>query len=174
MKRLLTLLILLTLPFAAYSQSRISAGIIFSHFNNIGDKGITDIKSPVGYGLLAGYDITDEFTVAFTGEYLKGDMKELSGKETDYRAGLTAVVKPFNTELIFPYLSAGFVTAYKKYEYDNLPSSDKFKLYARYGAGVDYKLLDNLSINFDLGVYFNGMEFSGWTNSLGLRIAPNL
>lgn len=174
MKRLLTLIVLITIPFSVYSQSRVSVGIIFSQFNNIGDEGITDIKSPLGYGLLVGYDITPKFSVAFAGEYLKGNIKSFNGKETNYRTALNAIVKPFNTQLLFPYVIAGFVASFKEYDYENLPSTDKFKLYARYGAGVDYKLIDNLSVNFDLGVYFNGMEFSGWTNSLGLRITPNL
>lgn len=174
MKRLLTLIVLITLPLTVHSQSRLSVGIIFSQFNNIGDKEITDIKSPLGYGLLVGYDITKEFSVAFTGEYLNGNIKSFNGKETNYRTALNAIVKPFDTKLFLPYITAGFVASFKEYDYENLPSSDKFKLYARYGAGVDYKLIDYLSINFDLGVYFNGMEFSGWTNSLGLRINPNL
>jgi hypothetical protein len=44
----------------------------------------------------------------------------------------------------------------------------------RFGAGVDFHLISNLSLNVDAALYNDGMHIAGWSSSIGLRINTSL
>lgn len=159
-----------------FAQNRFSVGLVGTRFENIGDEQkLTEIDSPYGYGVILGYSINQDFTVAFTGEYFKDDLKSIPGKETNYRAHFSAYFTPLQTTTIRPYLSAGFVYTNRSSEYTLTNTTETKGVFdARFGAGLDYPLIRNLSLNFDLGVYSDGLKFVGWSSSIVLRVNPRI
>jgi len=148
-----------------------SFGLVGTRFDNFdNDNKLTEIDNPMGYGLIVGYKINNDLTVAFTGEYFEDDLSDNLGTETDYRGHLSAFLTPFRMEKLRPYLSAGFVFTHRNIEYNQTGiDSDKNMIHAKFGVGFDYRLIQNIGLNFDLGVYSDGLNMDGWSSSFGLR-----
>lgn len=165
------MMMFLTISISA--QSRFSVGLVGSRFQNFGSNNrLSEIKNPVGYGMILSYNLNKEAVVAFTGEYFNSDMEKFSGKETDFRGHLSLYVMPFRLETLKPYFSAGIVYTNRKLEYGSgIPDDTKNIFSGRFGAGVDYNLISNISLNFDLGIYSDGLNMNGWSSSVGLRYA---
>ncbi|MDF1611882.1 outer membrane beta-barrel protein [Stygiobacter electus] len=159
---------------SVYAQNSFSIGLVGTRFENIGDgQKLTEIEVPFGYGIILGYNINKDFTVAFTGEYFKDDLKNNLGDETDLRTHLSAYFTPFDTNVIRPYFSSGIVYTYRNYNYRlNGIEETKNIFDARFGAGVDYNIIQNVYLNFDAGIYSDGLNIVGWSSSVGLRISP--
>jgi opacity protein-like surface antigen len=167
---------LIIISSAMFAQNRFSIGLVGTRFENIGsEQKLTEIDVPFGYGVILGYAFNRDLTVAFTGEYFKNDMKSAIGKETDYRGHLSAYFMPIQSQLICPYLSAGFVYTNKNVNYTLTDSEETKGIFdARFGAGVDYSLIQNVSMNFDVGLYSDGLNIVGWSSSIGLRVNPRI
>ncbi len=174
-KRTLFVIVLLlaTVSFMQ-AQTKFSAGIVVTRFENIGDDSrMSQISNPIGFGFVGGYSFTDELTAAITLEYFRGDIDGIAGKENDYRAHASAYYHPVSFAGFRPYLSGGFVISHKSFTFD-LPTaleSEKTNMYGRFGCGIDYSIVPRLSANVDLGFYNDGSKIAGWSSSLGLRVA---
>jgi len=171
----LSALILFTLS-GISAQSRLSFGLVGTRFENIdNDSKLTDIKNPVGYGLIVGYKLNKDLTLAFTGEYFKDNMENISGNERDLRTHISLYLTPFSIKEINPYISAGLVYTNRQFEYTALNTTkNDGRFDGRFGAGVDFHLISNLSLNVDAALYNDGMNIAGWSSSIGLRINTNL
>lgn len=168
--------VLLTVASSAFSQNKFSIGLIGSRFENLGDgQKLTEIDAPLGYGMIVGYSINKDLTVALTGEYVKDDMANNLGKETDYRAHLSAYFTPFEADVVRPYFSAGLVYTNRNFTYNSTNVEETKGLFdGRFGVGLDYNLLQNIYLNFDAGLYSNGLNIVGWSSSIGLRVSPKI
>ncbi len=166
--------LVLLFGFTSFAQNRFSAGIVVTRFENINnDSRMSQIDHPVGFGVIGGYSISSDVTAALTLEYFKGNITGISGKETDYRAHLSAYYHPLNFAGFRPYISAGLVVSHKSFSFD-VPVTDedaKTNMYGRFGCGIDYSIVSNLSANVDLGFYNDGNVIAGWSSSIGLRYA---
>lgn len=174
MKKLL--LVLLSIGFLSVlsAQGRFSLGLVGTRFANTDNSNkLTEIDNPFGYGVILGYAVNENLTVALTGEYFKDDMKNSLGEETDYRAHLSAYFMPLEYNNFRPYLSAGMVFTNRNYDYTNSASETDNLINARMGLGVDYSIFQNIGLNADLGFYTDGLKFVGWTSSIGLRYGLN-
>ena len=157
------------------AQNRFSVGIIGTRFGNSGnDYKLTEIKNPIGSGLFVSYTLSKELSLAFTGEYFKDDMENNLGSERDVRGHISVFFTPFSWESLRPYLGAGIIYTNRKYEYslNNINKTDDV-FNERFAIGLDYRLIQNLSVNIDLGIYNDGMNIVGWSNSIGLRYGIN-
>jgi len=174
MKKLFLLLITIGLFATANAQEHFSFGLVGTRFANTDNNNkLTEIENPFGYGVILGYTINKNVTVALTGEYFNDNMENLPGKETDYRMHLSAYYMPADFAGIKPYLSAGVVYTNRNYDY-NLSEDETDHIFnGRIGAGLDYSLFSNISLNVDLGFYTDGLNFVGWTSSIGLRYGLN-
>lgn len=176
MKTKLYLFVILFTVFASinFSQSRFSIGLVGTRFENIGNgNNLTDIEVPFGYGLIFGYNINKDLTIAFTGEYFKDDMKNNLGEETDLRTHISAYFTPFNIDIVRPYFSAGIVYTNRNYTYNiNNREETKNIFDGRFGVGLDYNIIQNVFLNLDLGIYSDGLNIVGWSSSIGFRINP--
>jgi hypothetical protein len=172
-KIIYSLSILVLFASGLFAQERFALGIVGTRFGNFGnDNKLTKTENPFGYGVVASYRLSNEFAVALTGEYYKDDMENIAGKEKAFRGHLSTFISPVSSETWHPYLSAGIVYSHRKFEY-TLPSSSKESdnmLFGRFGVGLDYRLINNLFLNLDLGVYSDGMSVAGWSSSLGFRV----
>ncbi len=171
-----SLLVLSVLSTGLFAQNRFSAGIISTRFGNTADDSkLTDIKNPIGYGVVGSYALSEEISLAFTGEYYKDDMENNLGNERDLRGHISVFLAPFDSKELRPYVSAGIVYTNRKIEYlkDN-SEKNKNIVDARFGIGMDYNLIQNLFVNVDFGVYNDGLNVVGWSSSLGLRYGINL
>lgn len=175
MKHLTNLTLLFLFFFInANAQNNFSIGFVGTQFGNIGSgEKLTKLDKPFGYGLLLGYKVDKNFSVALTNEFLNEDMKNNIGKERDYRIHASAILTPVNIGNFHPYLSTGFVYTNRKYDYRTAKDETKTLLNGRFGLGVDYNFFSNLSLNLDFGLYNDGLMLAGWTSSFGLRISPN-
>ena len=170
-----TLTLVLILTSGIFAQNRFAVGIIGSRFGNTKeDSKLTDIKNPAGYGIVASYAISEELSVAFTGEYFKDDLESNLGNERDLRSHVSLFLSPFSSTEPRPYVSAGIVYTNRKIEYSDNSVETKGLVNARFGIGADYHLIQNLFVNLDLGIYNNGMNVVGWSSSVGLRYGINL
>lgn len=171
--RLLLIAALFTLVSAnTFAQSKFSIGLIGSRFENIGsDSRMSQINHPLGIGAIAGYKVNDELTTAMTLEYYKGNMDGIDGKEMDYRAHLSAYYHPISFAGLRPYISGGLVLSYKEFDFNTVTANEdsKTNLYGRFGFGVDYPIISNISANVDFGFYNDGSKIAGWSSSFGLR-----
>jgi hypothetical protein len=137
-----------------FAQNKYSFGIIGSRFENIGtDSRMSQINHPFGVGAIAGYSINDDITAAMTFEYFKGNMDAADGKESDYRAHLSAYYHPISFAGFRPYISGGLVYAYKVFDFNTATNTEENKsnLFGRFGFGVDYPVISNISANVDFG-----------------------
>jgi hypothetical protein len=160
-----------------FAQERFAVGIVGTQFGNLGSENkFSQIENPFGYGVVASYRLSQEFAVALTGEYFKDNMKDIAGKEQDFRGHLSTFISPVSSEDLHPYLSAGIVYTYRKYDYTTASSAKESEgvFNGRVGLGVDYRLVSNFFLNLDLGLYNDGMQFVGWSSSLGFRINTRL
>ena len=153
-----------------FAQStNLSVGFIGTQFINLNDDNrISEIDNPLGYGVIVGYKLNDNLTLAFTGEYFKDDVEGSLGEEKDIRAHLSAYLVPVKLGKFSPYLSSGLVFTNRNINYNN-KSTDKNFLNARFGFGVDYSLIQNLGLNIDFGTYTDGFNLVGFSSSFGLR-----
>jgi len=170
-KLYLSVIVLTLFASVSFAQNRFSVGLVGTRFDNFGnEQKLTKTDIPVGYGIILGYNINKDFSVALTNEYF--DEKDTQLKETNYRFHLSAFLTPFHFEKFNPYLSAGIVYSNQKYEYKSGSDETKNLFNGRIGIGLDYNILNNLFLNFDLGMYNDGLMFAGWSSSFGFRITP--
>lgn len=159
-----------------FAQSKFSVGLVGTRFENIGsEQKLTEIENPFGYGVILGYSLSKEFTVAFTGEYFKDDLKSIAGEERDIRTHLSAYFTPFQAQTLRPYFSAGLVYTNRNTTYTATNLEETKGIFdGRFGVGLDYNLLQNVYLNFDAGVYSDGLNIVGWSSSIGLRLSPRI
>jgi hypothetical protein len=171
-----SLAFLLLLTSGLFAQNKLAVGIIGTRFGNTAsDSKLTEIKNPMGYGVVASYALSNEFGIAFTGEYFKDDMENNLGQEKDLRLHVSAFLRILQSATVSPYISAGVVYTNRNINYSKDNSDKNIGIAdARFGAGIDYNLIQNLSLNFDLGIYNNGLNVVGWSSSLGLRYGVKL
>jgi outer membrane protein W len=164
--------LLLLLSVNSFAQDKFSIGVVVTRFENIGDDSrMSQIDNPLGFGIIGAYQISNDITFALTGEYFKGDMENVNGDESDYRAHLSVNYHPITFYKLRPYISAGLVVSHKSFSF-NFATTDetsKTNIYERYGVGIDYPLISNLTANVDLGFYNDGIKIAGWSGSIGLR-----
>lgn len=151
------------------AQGKYSFGLVSSNLVNIGDDHkLSEIDQPFGYGFVLGAKLTKEATVAATFEYVTGDVENSLATQDDYRGHISIFVTPVNFGKFYPYFSGGAVISTTRTSLNN-NTDDDTRLFARFGFGVDYKLISNFALNLDFGLYSNGMKFNGLSNSIGLR-----
>lgn len=154
---------------SSFAQSGYSIGLVSSNLVNIhSDSKISDVENPYGYGFVLGANISENFTVAATIEYLNGNLENNAGTQKDYRAHISVYATPIKFGSFRPYFSGGAVISNVRTSLINTEEEDT-RLFARFGAGIDYQLLKNFALNFDLGIYSDGLRFNGISNSIGLR-----
>ena len=174
MKKLIFVFALLFVSTNVFSQSsKYSLGLIGSHFHNSssGDR-ISLADDPYGYGIVVSNTITDDLSLAVTGEYLKDNFLNNTAEEKDLRFGLSAIIHPFRTNFIQPYFSGGFVYTHRAIEYNDGGKADKNDniINGRLGIGANIPIISNLFLNGDLGMYTDGFGYVGWGSSLGFRM----
>jgi len=85
------------------AQSRYSIGLVSSSLVNIDNESkLSNIKNPLGYGVVLGTKITKDATIAATLEYMTGDVENSLATETNYRAHLSLFVTPINFGNLYP------------------------------------------------------------------------
>jgi opacity protein-like surface antigen len=175
-KIMVTAAIILFTFSALMAQNQLSIGLVGTRFENMdNDSKLTNIKDPFGYGLILGYKINKDLTVAFTGEYFKDNMDNIAGNERDLRTHISLYLTPFSMKEIQPYISAGLVYTNRQFDYTALNTTvNDNRFDGRFGAGVDFHLISNLSLNVDAALYNDGMHIAGWSSSIGLRINTSL
>jgi hypothetical protein len=150
--------------------NNLSVGVIGTNFQNINNNNrLSETKTPFSYGLILGYKVDETLSVALTGEYFKDNIENIAGTERNIRTHLSAVFTPFHTQTLIPYLSFGLVYTNRNLEYANSRQETKNLINGRLGLGLDYPVFRNISLNADLGLYTDGYNVVGWSNSLGLR-----
>lgn len=156
------------------AQNKFSIGLVGTRFENVGiENDFTQVKAPVGYGLILGYSLNKDISVALTGEYYNSQMDKISGNEKDFRGHLSVFLTPFPFETIRPYLSGGIVYTNRTYTYSTSNLEESKNLFnGRIGMGIDYSLIQNVFLNVDLGLYNDGLSIVGWSSSIGLRVSP--
>lgn len=165
-----TTILVLSLSLANAQNSRFSAGLVTSHFNNSDSRHqISNTDNPTGMGILAAYQVKDDFAVSLSTEYLTGDLKKAAGTEDNIRTNLSAFFFPLKMQYLNPYLSAGVVLNYRTKNYDNGSDKSNTQLQSRFGLGVDVPLWRNISLNLDAATYITEIRFAGWAQSIGLR-----
>ena len=173
--KLFIFVVFAALTASIYGQSKFSAGVVVSRFENLNDNStkMSLISHPLGYGVIGGYNINNDITLALTIEYFKGDIDGIDGKETDYRGHFSAYYHPLTFAGFKPYLSAGLVVAYRTFDYTVAVSNSdsKTNIYGRFGCGIDYPIIPLLSLNVDCGFYNDGTTITGWSGSLGVRFS---
>lgn len=159
-----------------FAQNKFSVGLVGTRFENLGSgQKLTEIENPFGYGVLFGYSLSKDLTVAFTGEYYKDDLKSIVGEERDIRTHLSAYFTPFNAQTLRPYFSAGLVYTNRNTTYTATNLEETKGIFdGRFGVGLDYNLLQNIYLNFDAGLYSDGLNIVGWSSSIGLRLSPRI
>jgi opacity protein-like surface antigen len=143
-------------------------GTSFSTVNN--DNSLSQIENPLGYGVIAGYQINDNLHAAITAEYFEGDIREKPGNERDIRTNLSLFVTPIKIDFMSPYFSAGIVHTNREIDYENRKDETLNKLNGRIGIGVDFTISNNAGFNLDFGFYNNGYDFIGLGSSIGFRV----
>lgn len=162
------LLLIATPVFGQWNN--LSVGIIGTNFQNISnDNRLSEVDNPMSYGVILGYKVDETLSVALTGEYFKDDIENITGTERNIRTHLSAVFTPFHTQTLIPYLSFGLVYTNRNLDYANSRKETKNLINGRLGLGLDYPVFRNISLNADLGLYTDGYNVVGWSNSLGLR-----
>lgn len=158
------------------AQNRFSIGLVGTRFENIGsEQKLTEIKAPLGYGLILGYALNKDISIAFTGEYYKDNLEKLSGEERDIRTHLSAYLTPFPSQTIRPYFSAGIVYTNRNTTYAATNLEETKGIFdGRFGVGLDYNILQNVYLNIDAGLYSDGLNIVGWSSSVGLRLSPRI
>jgi hypothetical protein len=155
-----------------FGQQHLSFGLVGSRFDNLNNEKLTELDKPFGYGIVAAIPLNKDISIAFTGEYFKGDFADNSGTETDIRTHISAYITPFPFKHVKPYLSAGLVFANRQLEYTASSTEETKNIFAaRFGAGIDVPVISNLSMNLDFGLYNDGIKINGWSSSIGLRYA---
>jgi outer membrane protein W len=174
MKKLYVIVFMLVALTTVNAQSNFSVGLVGTRFANTdNDNKLTETDNPFGYGVILGYAVNEQVTIALTGEYFEEDLESSAGKETDYRTHLSAYYLIENFAGIYPYLSSGVVYTHRKIDFGSTTKNDDL-FNARLGAGLDYHIISNVNLNVDFGFYTDGLDFVGWTSSLGLRYGINL
>ncbi|MFH0733821.1 MAG: outer membrane beta-barrel protein [bacterium] len=178
MKSKIFLSVLITLIIVQYSNAqtkRLSVGFVGSYFDNTDNQNkLTNAKDPYAYGIVLGYQLSNNVIAALTTEYSKADLENSLGTQKDLRVHLSAYYLPFSVDRLHPYLSAGFVFTNRNTEFESSSSNIKNFFNGRVGAGIDYSLIQNLNLNVDFGFYNNGYNFVGISSSIGLRYGLNL
>jgi len=176
MKKSLIFLSLLFLSIGTVGQtSKISIGIVGSHFhNNSSSNRISEANNPYGYGVVLVRKFTDTFSMGVTFEYLEDNLEFGGGKEKDIRLHYSIYLHPLRTKYVQPYLSAGFVYTNRNLSYAN--SSNKLEgnknlFNARFSAGFGIPIIANFHLNGDLGVYTDGFGYVGWGSNFGFRFS---
>lgn len=175
-KLFMIFLAILLMTSGLMAQNRFSIGLVGTRFENIGnEQKLTGIDNPLGYGVIIGYSVSKDFSAAFTGEYFKSDLKSISGNERNIRTHLSAYFTPITLQTMRPYFSAGIVYTNRNTTYNerNVEETKGF-FNGRFGAGLDLNLLQNVYLNFDAGIYSDGLNFVGWSSSIGLRLSPRI
>jgi len=174
MKKLIILLTITFVSTTVFAQSaKYSIGLVGTHFHNdSNDNRISKADNPYGYGLVLTNNITKDFSLALSGEYLQDNFQNSSAKAKDLRFHFSAIVHPFDTEFIQPYFTGGFVFTHRMIEYtDNLKSDENDNLInGRLGVGANVPIFANLFLNGDLGVYSDGYGYVGWGSTIGFRV----
>lgn len=174
MKKLFIILSMVLFSTSIFAQSSMySIGLVGSHFHNDSNSNrISEAENPFGYGLIVSRKITNEFSVAFTGEYLQDNFENGDGEEKDIRLHLSGVLHPFNLKSVQPYFSAGFVYTHRMFEYNASSKSDDTDntISARFSLGASVPIVNNLALVGDLGAYTDGYGYIGWGSNLGFRI----
>lgn len=160
--------------FAQANQPHMMVGLLSSHFiNQSSENRLSDADNPYGSGILVGYQLDQNFALALTGEYFKKDAEQMQGSEKMLRAHLSLIGFPVQAYGLRFYTSAGLVITDANHEKDGA-STRMSELQGRFGIGVDYVLYGNLGLNLDAGLYTDGWNVKGCSNSIGLRyILPN-
>ncbi len=175
MKRLVLFFNIFMMLFASslFAQDgKFSVGIVTSHYSDYdSDSHFSALDNPTGMGILVGYRISEDVSLALTSEFFTGDMENNTGSEDVIRTSLSGFFFPFNFNTVNPYLTAGAVLSNSNKDYDNGDSISNSKLMSRLGAGIDVPLVQRLSLNADLGFYGHNFKYTGWVQSLGLRFA---
>ena len=155
---------------ATAQWERFSVGFLGSQFGNYQhDQRISEIKNPLGYGVVLGYQIRRDVAVGITEEYAEGEMERWLGTEKNYRTNASVFLFPMVTPYVRPYLSAGVVYTHRLQNYTGVGTQSKDMFNGRLCAGLDYPIFDRISMNGDLGLYNDGWKFVGWGGTFGLR-----
>ncbi len=168
----LLIALLITATAVSAQTSKLSVGLVSTHFHNYdASNRISNADNPLAYGVIVGYNVDKNLSVAFTGEFSNADLQNVQGTETDIRGHLSMYFTPFSLNFARPYVSAGLVYSHRSFDYaaSELNDDSDGKIYGRYGVGVDVPLLNNISLNGDLGGYSNGLKAVGWSGSIGFR-----
>lgn len=172
MKHLKTFgLSLLLLSGSVFAQdNHLMVGLISSHFHNFkADQRISEMRNPFSSGVLLGYSVNQNLAFSMTGQYMNGDMEDKTGDESMTRLTLSAHVFPFQWNLVKPYVSGGLVYTRQSLDSDLVGDEVHHFLQLRQSLGLDVMLFPHVSLNFDMSVYSDGLNYLGEVNSFGLR-----
>jgi hypothetical protein len=148
----------------------VTVGLIGSQFGNFQrDQRISEIKNPVGYGIIVGYQFHRNAALALTTEFFNGNIESGGGTERDTRTNMSLFIFPIEYSRLRPYLSTGVVLTLRSLAYMNAATEKKNIISGRLGGGVDYPILGPINANGDLGFYTDGWRYIGWGGTLGLR-----
>ncbi len=168
---LLTLALMFSAPLVHAQQPHWMIGILSSHFvNESSDHRLSDANNPFGTGALVGYQWNQNFAVALTGEYFDRSMERTAGSEKMFRTHLSLIGFPYQINNLRFYTSAGVVLTNTSKEIASV-TEKRGDLQARFGVGADYTIYRNIGVNIDAGLYTDGWNLQGWSNSIGFRYA---
>jgi hypothetical protein len=171
--KLLALAILLISGNLFAQASKYSIGLVGTHFHNDSyDNRISEIENPFGYGLILTNQLTEDFSIGLTAEYIDGNFQDNKAHEKDARFHFLGILHPIKTKYIQPYFAGGFVYTHRMINFNSSEKSDYTKdiLSGRLSVGINVPIISTLYINGDLGMYTNGYGYIGWGSNLGFRV----
>ena len=143
-----------------------SLGVKSSYFGDQTNRNyrLTSTEDQMSFGFRLRYFPQDDLAIQFSGESLKGTVRNNSGDELNFQTSVAALVYPFNIWKLSPYFSTGFVWVQANRNVDAQSDSD-LNLYS--GIGFDIALYGNLVYTADYRVYSDGFGYLGWGTSFG-------
>ena len=166
-----TLVLLIVTSGTVLAQNNhLTVGFVSSHFHNYDSNDrLSQQNNPFGYGIVLGYQVNEQFALGFTGEYSKGDIQNVAGREKNFRGNFSFFVFPVSFSMFKPYVSAGIVYNHKNLDYDQLDKETDNWLNMRNSIGIDLAILPGIALNLDAAIYSDGLNFLGHANTVGLR-----
>ena len=163
-------LIMLLITSGLFAQENaITFGIVTSKFHNYkSGQGMSEIKNPLGSGIMLGYSVQPNVAFSIIGEYMKDEMGN-NVKLSDMRATFLVHAFPYQWKNVRPYISGGLVYLRHTLESDLVKDEISSSFQIRQSIGLDFQLSPQMSLNFDMAAYSDGLKYLGHANSFCVR-----
>ena len=163
-------IVLMLIASGLFAQEKaITFGIVTSKFHNYkSNQGMSELKNPLGSGLMVGYSLQKNVALSVIGEYMKDEVGN-NVKLSDMRATFLAHAFPYQWKNVRPYISGGLVYLRHTLESDLVKDEISSSFQIRQSIGLDFQLSPQMSLNFDMAAYSDGLKYLGHASSFCVR-----